>query len=99
VRQSTQARVDHERPSNTCSVSIREEKKPVFDHVPADTLVLCTVSVRIDHKLKRNLESLTFVEEESLSLPVEELGDIFSPVRGHLHECNPEDSLRPLRRA
>ena len=64
---------------------IREEKKPAFDHVPAYTLVLWKVSVRDDSNLKRNVESLTLVEEESLSLPTEELGDIFSPERGHLH--------------
>ena len=32
---------------------IREKKKPAFDHVPADTLVLWKVSVRVDSNLKR----------------------------------------------
>lgn len=66
---------------------IREKKKQTLTHAPANSLVLSKVSVRVDNKFKRNVESLNLVEEESpgLSLPIEELGDIFSPERGCLH--------------
>ena len=60
---------------------IREKNKPEFDHVPAHTLVLWKVSVPVDNKL----ESLTLSEKESLSSPLEELGDVFSPEHGHVH--------------
>ena len=65
--------------------AVKEKKKPAFDHVSADTLVLWKVSVPVDRNLKRNVESLTLVEGESMSWPTEELGDIFPPERGHLH--------------
>ena len=58
-------------------VAIRRENKPAFDHVPADSLVLWKVSIRVDSNFKTNVESLTLVEEESLSSPVEEVQNIF----------------------
>ncbi len=64
---------------------IKEKKKPAFDQVPASDLVLWEVSVRLDDKLKQNLESLTFVKEKRLFPPFKELGDIFSPEDGYLH--------------
>jgi hypothetical protein len=64
---------------------IREKKKPEFDHVPADTLVIWRVSVRINSNLKRDVESLNLVKEGSLYSPIDELGGIFSPEPGHLH--------------
>jgi hypothetical protein len=64
---------------------IKKKKKAVFDHVAADTLVLWKVSVRVDNELERDVESLTLAEEESLSSPIEELGDVFSPERGYVH--------------
>jgi hypothetical protein len=56
----------------------------VFDHVPADTLVLWKVFVRVDSN-KRNVESVTLVKEESLPSLVKELGDAFSPECEHIH--------------
>ena len=64
---------------------IREKKKPAFDHIPADTLVLWQVSLRVDKNFKRDLESLTLTEKESLSSSLEELGDVLSPEHGHVH--------------
>ena len=63
---------------------IKEKKKPAFDHVPADNLVLWKASVGVDSN-KRNVESLTLLGEESLYSLVKELGDVFSPEREHLH--------------
>ena len=73
------------RPLAALKVAIRGEKQPAFDHVPAHSLVLWKVSIRVDSNLKTNVESLTLIEEESLSSPVEQLRNIFSPQDGHLH--------------
>jgi len=66
--------------------AIKNEKKPAFDHVPADALVLWNVSVPVDRSLKENINNFFLANEESLS-PVQELSEIFSDAltRKHLH--------------
>jgi hypothetical protein len=66
--------------------AIKDKKRPAFDHVPADTLVLWKVSILVNRSLTANLSKLNFVDEESL-LPAEGLSEVFSdfPVHKHLH--------------
>jgi hypothetical protein len=63
--------------------AIKDKKRPAFDHVPADTLVLWKVSLPVDDKLEENLPNLA--GETSLS-PVIKLSKVFSNVDDtHLH--------------
>jgi hypothetical protein len=77
---------------------IKDKKKPAFEHVDADTLVLWRVSIPVGGSFKQNLSKLDFVDEQSLSA-VDELSEVFaeSPVAKHVHvivrsfpigECN-----------
>jgi hypothetical protein len=63
--------------------AIKEEKKPAFDDVAADALVLWKVSLPVDESLKENLINLS---GEKLSLPLDKLSKVFSNVDDtHLH--------------
>jgi len=64
---------------------IKEEKKPAFDRVPADTLVLWKDSVSI-HGLPEKPSDVNFPHKMLLS-PVDILSEVFSgiPKEGHLH--------------
>ena len=42
---------------------IKEEKRPAFDHVPADTLVLWKVSILVNRSLTKSLSNLTLGDE------------------------------------
>jgi hypothetical protein len=66
--------------------AIKDEKRPAFDHVPADTLLLWKVSILVNRNPTENLSKLDFVDENSL-LPVKKLSKIFSekPEDEHLH--------------
>jgi len=66
--------------------AIKEEKRPLFNHIAADALELWNVSEPIDQHLENNLEKANFHEKESLS-PVDKLSKIFPnlPVEGCLH--------------
>ena len=66
--------------------AIKDKKRPAFDHVPADTLVLWKVSILVNRSLTQNLSNRTFADESPL-LPVDELSEVFSdsPARRHLH--------------
>ena len=66
--------------------AIKDEKRPTFDHVPADTLLLWKVSIPVIQNLTENLSKLDFVDESSL-LPVKRLSKVFSeqPEDEHLH--------------
>jgi hypothetical protein len=66
--------------------AIKDKKKPAFDHVPADTLILWRVFVPDDDSLKEQLSRLDLVDESSLS-PMQELSEVFSdpPIQRHLH--------------
>jgi hypothetical protein len=70
----------------TLKKTIKDEKKPAFDHVPADTLVLWKVSIPVGGNFNQNLSELDFVDEQSLS-PVDELSEVFaeSPAPKHVH--------------
>src|SRR5258705_41801 len=65
---------------------IKVKKRPAFDHVPADTLILWKVSIPVNRNLTENLSKLDFIDENSL-LPVKKLSKIFSdqPEDEHLH--------------
>jgi len=62
--------------------AIKDEKKPAFDHIPADTLILWNVSVRDDEHLEENIKEL----DKALS-PMDVLLEVFPtcPVQKHLH--------------
>jgi hypothetical protein len=63
--------------------AIKEKKKPAFDHIPADTLILWKSSFPVDESLQENLRK--FVGEKPLS-PVNKLSKVFSNVHDtHLH--------------
>jgi hypothetical protein len=65
--------------------AIKEETKPEFDHVPADTLVLWSVSILVDHQFRQNLDKFVSKEQNPLS-PVEVLSDVFpDPLKRHVH--------------
>ena len=67
--------------------AIKEEKKPAFDRVPADTLILWKVSVfDVD-----SLQKLTDVEfaNEVLLLPMDRLSKVFSDVPSTSVELSP----------
>jgi hypothetical protein len=70
----------------TLRKAIKDEKRPAFDHVPADTLLLWKVSIPVNRNLTENLSKLDFVDEGSL-LPVKRLSGVFSdqPEDEHLH--------------
>jgi hypothetical protein len=70
----------------TLKKAIKEEKKPVFDHVAADALKLWKVSIPVDAEYKENVGEVELGDGAELS-PVETLSDVFSPVptRKHLH--------------
>jgi len=42
---------------------IKKEKSPVFDHTPADSLVVWTVSIPADESLEEKLSKLELVDE------------------------------------
>jgi hypothetical protein len=76
----------------TQSISeLREEikvtKKPAFDHVVADSIILWEVFqvVPIDENCKHNIASLCLVEEGALRLPTKKLTAVFSPVPDYIH--------------
>ena len=64
---------------------IKEEKRPAFDHVPADTLVLWKVSIAINGNLAESLDP-DIINDDPL-LPVNRLSKVFSdpPEDEHLH--------------
>ena len=66
--------------------AIKDKKRPTFDHVPADTLVLWKVSILVNRSLTENLSNRTLGNESSL-LPMDELSEVFSdsPAQRHLH--------------
>jgi Crinkler effector protein N-terminal domain len=66
--------------------AIKDEKRPAFDHIPADTLLLWKVSIPVNRSLHENISKLDFVDEGSL-LPVKRLSGVFSDQleNEHLH--------------
>jgi hypothetical protein len=66
--------------------AIKDKKRPAFDHVPADTLLLWKVSILVNQNLTKNISKLDFIDESSL-LPVKRLSKVFSdqPEDEHLH--------------
>jgi Crinkler effector protein N-terminal domain len=70
----------------TLKKSIKTEKSPVFDHIPADQLHLWKVSIPFGRNIQETIHELGLTDEGSL-LPVDELSEIFVdlPSRRHLH--------------
>jgi hypothetical protein len=65
--------------------AIKEKKKPAFDQVPADELVLWHVSILVDDHFKENLKALALEAREPL-LSVKRLSGIFpAPLEEHVH--------------
>ena len=66
--------------------AIKDKKRPAFDHVPADTLILWQVSIPVNRNLTEHLSKFDFVDEGSL-FPVKRLSGVFSvpPEDEHLH--------------
>jgi hypothetical protein len=66
--------------------AIKHEKRPAFDYIPPDTLVLWKVSIVVNRSLTENISKLNFIDEGSL-FPMEELSEVFSdlPYRKSLH--------------
>jgi hypothetical protein len=70
----------------TLKDAIKEKKKPVLDHIPADSLRLWRCSIPVDRDLQKRLASLDLADESQLS-SVDDLLEIFPelPPRKHLH--------------
>ena len=66
--------------------AIKEEKKPMLDHVTADSLTLWKVSIPVDDRFKENVGKVELRHGEALS-PVTRLSSVFvdRPEDGHLH--------------
>ena len=64
---------------------IKEKKRPAFDHIPADTLILWKVSIAVNGNLAENLNP-DIINDNPLLL-VDLLSDIFSntPAPRQLH--------------
>ena len=56
--------------------AIKEKCRPDFDHIPADSLILWSVSVPFNSSLYENVERLNLVEDKSLQL-LDTLQDVF----------------------
>jgi hypothetical protein len=57
--------------------AIKAKKRPEFDHIPADSLVLWASSVPYNENLKENVERLNLDYDKSLQ-PLDSLSGIFS---------------------
>lgn len=57
--------------------AIKEEKRPEFDYIPANSLVLWKVSVQFTQNLKNEVEAHNLVDDNKLQ-PLEDLSGIFS---------------------
>ena len=57
--------------------AVKEETKPKFDDIPANSLVLWKVSVPITKNLKNEVEALKLVDDDKLQ-STDGLSDIFS---------------------
>ena len=70
----------------TLKDAIKHKKKPAFDHIPADTLVLWRVSIHDVHNLPENISDVQGVKEGPLS-PMDTLSEVFSdaPKKKHIH--------------
>src|SRR4030081_1617219 len=66
--------------------AIKEKKKPEFDHIPADSLVLWDVKIPLDENLKEAVDKLGLVDKKSLA-PFITLSNVVphQPIDGHLH--------------
>lgn len=66
--------------------TIKNEKKPAFDHIPADALILWKADITISRSLKGNIKNSEFTNERQLS-PIEHLSEHFSEplLQRHLH--------------
>jgi hypothetical protein len=76
--------------------AIKEEKKPVLDHIAADALQLWKADDPVEDSFTKNVGKVELRDEEKLSA-VHELSDLFSkePTRKHLHiiiVCDPPTS-------
>ena len=54
---------------------IKDEKSPIFDHIPNDSLVLWKSSIPFSRNLKEDVEALNLGDDNSL-LPVEILSHL-----------------------
>jgi hypothetical protein len=80
--------------------AIKEEKRPNFDHIPADSLVLWKVSLPCDQNLKWDVGDLHLVNDELPQSPVahpddqiqllspdDKMSEVFlvPPIKKHVH--------------
>ena len=68
----------------TLKDAIKDKKKPVLDHVTADSLALWKVSVPANRHLQQTLSAVNLTDETSL-LSVDDLFDVFSDAPRHKH--------------
>ena len=71
--------------------AIKEKKKPIFNHVPADALDIFRVSIPVDEELDAALQSFRLEHDPQngvhhLSVPVKRLKGVFGgPIEEHIH--------------
>jgi Crinkler effector protein N-terminal domain len=75
--QAFKVKIRREESVTTLKESIKEKKRPDFDHIPADSLVLWAFSVPYTENLKDSVELLNLDYDKSLK-PLDSLSDIFS---------------------
>jgi len=62
---------------DTLKKAIKHEKRPAFDHVPADALDLWSVAIPVNENFQGNFDKFQVVDKDALS-PVDPLSIVFS---------------------
>jgi hypothetical protein len=75
--QAFHIKIGKSEPVSALKKAIKEEKRPKFDEIPADSLSLWKVSVQYSKTLEKDVEALNLVDDDLLQ-PLDTLSDIFS---------------------
>ena len=68
-KQAFPVKIGKDEDVGTLKKYIKEEKRPLFDHIPADSLVLWKASVPFNENLKDDVKALHLVVGDSLQPP------------------------------
>jgi len=84
-KQAFEVKIREDEDVGTLRKYIKAKKTPIFDHIPADCIVLWAVNILFDENIKENVDKLGLVDGKSL-LPFMRLSKVFSDVSdGYLH--------------
>ena len=76
-KQTFEVEIDKTKTVAALRKAIKEEMRPRFDDIPADSFLLWNVSVHCNLNLKKEVKELRLVDDDSLH-PLKILSDIFS---------------------